>query len=43
MSACKSAEAYISACVQETETIMHFFLPNGFDEDVREAGVRIQQ
>jgi len=23
---------------EETETIMHFFLPNGFDEDIAEAG-----
>jgi hypothetical protein len=24
--------------MQETEEIMHFFLPNGFDEDNGEAG-----
>ena len=29
---------FLSAHLQETETIMHFFLPNGFDEDIAEAG-----
>ncbi len=29
---------FVALCLQETETIMHFFLPNGFDEDIVDAG-----